>query len=90
VTPFWPEYRKAEQKTPGFLKGKTIDYSHEREWRVAHDFKFRLDQVMFVVMEKYEDMATFPKELKDEIGREKFILMEMYLKIEELWPTHIL
>jgi len=33
-------------------------------------------------------MARFPKELKDAIGREKFILMDMYKKVEELWPTH--
>ena len=35
-------------------------------------------------------MARFPRELKDAIGRDKFILMDMYRKIEELWPTHLL
>jgi len=28
--------------------------------------------------------------LKDEIGRERFILMDIYRKIEELWPTHVM
>jgi len=34
-------------------------------------------------------MAKFPKELKDAIGREKFILLDVYKHIENLWPTHI-
>jgi hypothetical protein len=33
-------------------------------------------------------MAKFPGPLKDAIGRKNFILMDMYRKIEELWPTH--
>jgi len=40
TTPFWPAYRpkkKNEEKT-----FKTIDYSHEREWRVPHDLTFYL------------------------------------------------
>jgi len=35
-------------------------------------------------------MAAFPKELKNSIGREKFIIMDNYKKIEELWPVHLL
>jgi hypothetical protein len=45
-----------------------VDYSHEREWRVPHDFTFEHDQVQFVVVNSYEDVARFPKELKDAIG----------------------
>jgi hypothetical protein len=90
VTPFWPEYRPEKYKTPQFLKGKTIDYSHEREWRVPHDLKFDPTKICFIILDTYEDMAKFPKELKDIIGREKFILMDMYRTIEELWPTHII
>jgi hypothetical protein len=33
-------------------------------------------------------MAEFPKELKDAIGREKFLLMEVYRNVERLWPVH--
>jgi hypothetical protein len=72
------------------LDGKTIDYAHEREWRVPHDFKFKPQDVQFIILDTYEDMAKFPKELKDAIGREKFVLMDMYRKIEELWPTHLM
>ena len=90
VTPFWPAYRPAGLKGPEFLGGKNIDYAHEREWRVPHDFKFEPQDVKFIVLGTYNDMAKFPGALKDAIGREKFILMDMYKKIEELWPTHIM
>ena len=88
ATPFWPDYRPEELKTDEYLNGKTIDYSHEREWRVPHNFKFGLDNVEFVILPTYEAMAQFPKELKDGIGREKFLLMEVYKTIENLWPVH--
>ncbi len=88
VTPFAPAYRPAHLKDQRYLKGKTIDYSHEREWRVPHEFKFEYEQVQFVILDTYEDMARFPGELKDAVGRNKFILMDMYRKIEDLWPTH--
>lgn len=90
TTPFWPAYRGSKLKSDEHLGGKTIDFSFEREWRVPHDFMFEPSKVEFVILNTYEDMAKFPKELKDAIGREKFILMEMYRKIEELWPTHLL
>lgn len=89
VTPFWPAYRPKTEKFSKPLKGKTIDYAHEREWRVPHDFRFELEQVQFVVLPDYEAMAKFPKALKDAIGREKFILVEVYRHIERLWPTHL-
>jgi hypothetical protein len=87
VTPFWPGYRPKGLKTDA-LGGKTIDYAHEREWRVPHDFTFELDQVEFVILKTYKDMAQFPQELKDGIGRDKFILMENYETVERLWPVH--
>lgn len=90
VTPFWPPYRPNKLKGPEFLNGKSIDFSHEREWRVPHDFQFDPSRVAFVILDTYADMAKFPKELKDKVGREKFILMDMYRKIEELWPTHVI
>jgi hypothetical protein len=89
VTPFWPSYRPQHLKSPDYLNVTHLDYSHEREWRVAHDFKFDPARVEFVILNTYEDMAQFPKELKDKVGRDKFILMDIYRKIEDLWPTHI-
>ena len=88
VTPFWPEYRPLTLKESKYLSGKTVDYSHEREWRVPHDFSFRLDQVEFVILPTYREMAAFPADLKDTIGREKFLLMEVYRTVERLWPVH--
>lgn len=88
VTPFWPDYRPAALKDRRFLDGRTVDYSHEREWRVPHEFRFALDQVEFVVLPSYADMASFPQDLKDSIGREKFLLMDVYRTIERLWPVH--
>jgi hypothetical protein len=87
VTPFWPEYRPGKLKEPGYLKS-TVDYSHEREWRVPHDFSFKLEQVEFVIPPTYKDMARFPDDLKNAIGREKFLLMEVYRTVERLWPVH--
>lgn len=90
VTPFWPGYRPERLRTNEYLRGQTVDYSHEREWRVPHDFTFDPARLEFVVVDTYEDMARFPRELKDEIGRDKFILMDVYKKIEQLWPTHVI
>jgi len=88
VTPFWPDYRAPKFKDKRYLDGKTVDFSHEREWREPHDFTFRLSQIEFAKLNTYEDMARFPRELNDEIGREKFLLMENYRMIERLWPVH--
>lgn len=88
VTPFWPDYRPQKLKDPDYLSGKSVDYSHEREWRVPHDFSFELNQVEFVILPTYEDMAKFPQDLKDGIGRDKFLLMDVYRTVERLWPVH--
>jgi hypothetical protein len=89
VTPFCPGYAPKSYKSK-YWPGKPVDYSHEREWRVPQDYKFDLSQVEFVVVPNYEAVATFPKTLKDQIGREKFIIVEVYSQIEKLWPVHIL
>jgi hypothetical protein len=86
VTPFWPEYRPPRFKTAEYIK--TCDFSHEREWRVPHDFTFQFSQIEFVVVKSYEDMARFPQHLKDAIGRDKFIIYDVYMNIERLWPVH--
>ena len=68
----------------------TVDYTHEREWRVPHELPFEYTDIQFVILNDYHDMATFSRTLKDAIGREKFILMENYDLIEKLWPVHLL
>lgn len=86
LTRFNPAYRPhVVRKTNA---DKYLDYSHEREWRVPHEVSFEYDKIEFVILDKYEDMAKFPKQYKDAIGREKFILMENYRSIEKIWPTH--
>ncbi|SRR6266581_6439788 len=88
VTPFVPFYAPQAYKDEHW-NGKTpVDYSHEREWRVPHDLVFTTERVQFVLVDTYEDMAQAPKELKDSIGRERWIIMSVYRKIEQLWPTH--
>lgn len=87
VTPFSPSYRPKHMKGQYF---NTVDYSHEREWRVPHDFPFTYDDIAFIILNNYKDMAQFPKDLKDAIGRDKFILMDNYIHIEKLWPVHII
>lgn len=88
VTPFWPAYRPKKLRGESHLDGRTVDYSHEREWRVPHDFTFNLNQVEFVILPTYKEMAEFPKALKNKIGRDKFILMDIYRNVEKLWPVH--
>jgi hypothetical protein len=85
VTPFWPAYHPKNCDKANF---KVCDFSHEREWRTPHDFPFEYDQIEFIILGTYEDMAKFPREYKDTIGREKFILMDNYRKVEMLWPVH--
>jgi hypothetical protein len=88
TTPFSPKYRPASMKGGSTPIKKTVDYSHEREWRVPGDFVFELKQVKFVIVNTYEDVAAFPKPLKDAIGRDRFLIMDMYRTIERLWPVH--
>jgi hypothetical protein len=88
ITPFMPFYAAQSYKDEHW-NGKTpVDYSHEREWRVPHELTFTADRVQFVLVDTYEDMARAPTELKDMIGRENWIIMSVYRKIEEIWPIH--
>lgn len=90
VTPFVPPYAPAAFLDDHWHGKNPVDYSHEREWRVPHEFSFELGQVQFVVVKSYKDMAEFPKDLKDGIGRDRFVIMDVYHQIEKLWPTHLL
>jgi hypothetical protein len=88
VTPFIPPYAPDDYKEK-FWPGKPpVDYSHEREWRVPHDLVFEPNKVAFVIVNAYEDMAQVPEPLKDAIGRDNWLIMVNYEKIEEFWPLH--
>ena len=88
MTPFCPPYAPKKYRDQFWNRVKTVDFTHEREWRVPHDLDFNLTDVAFVVVAKYEDMAKAPKALKDAIGRDKWLIMDNYERIERLWPVH--
>lgn len=50
VTPFWPSYRPRQLHSEAYLNGMTIDYTHEREWRIPHDFAFDIHRLSFVIL----------------------------------------
>ena len=88
MTPFCPPYAPKAYRDQFWKREKALDFSHEREWRVPHDLDFKLTDVAFVIVDKYEDMAAAPKALKDAIGRDKWLMMDNYARIEQLWPVH--
>lgn len=88
VTPFWPQYRPRDLRENRYLNGQDVDYSHEREWRVPHDFTFEYRQIEFVIVDTYQDIEAIPVEVRNSIGHNKFLVMDMYRNIERLWPVH--
>jgi hypothetical protein len=89
VTPFAPPYMPSPYKTKYWKGKKDVDYSHEREWRVPHELSFDYSKVAFVIVDTYDDMAKAPKALKDAIGRDSWLIMANYEKIEKFWPVHL-
>lgn len=87
VTPFVPVYAPPSYRS-SYWDGKppVLDFTPEREWRVPGNFTFEYTDIEFVVVEKYEQMARLPKYLKDGIGREKFLMMDVYREIHRRWP----
>ncbi len=84
VSRFFPSYRPG-----GKNDGKqSVDYLHEREWRVPKDLTFRYNQVEFVIVNKYENIDEIPSDIRATIGLNKFLVMEAYAQIETLWPVH--
>ena len=85
LTPFQPEY-STDLMTHGI---KRVDYSHEREWRVASDLAFEYKDIAFVIVESLNDLKR-PEisRLVKQIGESKFIVMNNYKKIEQIWPIH--
>ena len=83
-----PVFNKKRAPLLEKTKFKKCDYTHEREWRIPHDLSLEYSDIAFIILNDYKDMAQVPKELKDAIGRDKFLLMDNYTKIETLWPVH--
>ncbi len=90
VTPFAPSYAPAKYMQQFWAGRAVADFTHEREWRVPHDFTFAYTRVAFVIVENYIVMARVPKNLKDAIGRRKFLIMDNYRQVENFWPQHLL
>jgi hypothetical protein len=74
------------------LDGKVIDthidYTHEREWRVPDDFDFAYEDIKFLVVEDFADIAKLPDAAVKAVGERSILSMSNYRRIEELWPTH--
>ena len=88
ITPFVPEYSSDEHRREYWGGRVPCDYTHEREWRVPHDFAFDMGDVAFLTVATYEDEARMPRELKDAIGRSNILLMDNYSRVNTLWPWH--
>jgi len=89
ITPFWPFYAPYQHRNQYYGGKAGVDYTHEREWRIPHDLTFKPEDVAFVIVDRYEHMAQMPKEVKDAIGREKFLIMDVYRQVEQIGPTHL-
>lgn len=68
-----------------------IDYSHEREWRVPENLLFNSEDIRFLIVDRVDDVVwlqgRIPAAMKA-IGTDKVLVMDVYRKIEQLWPTH--
>lgn len=84
-TPLCPTYDTDYAKQ----KYKLVDYTHEREWRIANDLQFDYEDIAFLIIDKHEDYDLLPKSFKDNFNRDKIIVMNNYKLVEELWPVHI-
>lgn len=89
ISPFSPEY--GTNYTKQFIredgKRKTVDYSHEREWRCPKDFEFQYNEIEFLIIKSSSELQDIPQEVKESVG-ERIIIMDNYQLIEKLWPVH--
>jgi hypothetical protein len=88
LTPFAPTYMPSLYRETHWPNKKSIDFSHEREWRVPHDLHFDLQKVCFVIVESHEDLARIPIEIRDAVGKENWLVMTNWQRVEEFWPTN--
>lgn len=89
LTPFIPPYSTQNHKTSSKFPTH-VDFTHEREWRVPHDFTFKVDEIQFIVVAKHADIENILSQIPWKIPEDKFLSIDMYNKIEHLWPTHII
>lgn len=64
-----------------------IDFSHEREWRAPNGLRFEYADVQFVIVRDFDDLGALPDEAVSAIGKDRFLAMNNYRRVEELWPT---
>lgn len=89
LTPFRPNYASKQHQADYWDGKKSIDYSHEREWRAIADVQFEFGDVQFVVVREVGDIDDLPQDAVKAIGKDRFIAMDVYRKVEQLWPTHL-
>lgn len=88
ITPFVPEYASAAHRAAFWPDRPIIDYTYEREWRLASDLQFEFHDLAFIFLSIHEDLATMPAQARHGVQADKWIIVSNYRKIEELWPQH--
>jgi hypothetical protein len=82
------------QREPGWqmLGGgdveKAVDYTPEREWRVAGDFAFAYEEIAFLIVERFSDVERLPEAAVRAIGEDSILSMSNYRRIQQLWPSY--
>lgn len=87
ASPFCPSYADIGHRRR-FFHGKVCDYTHEREWRVPHDFEFDISDIAFVIVKTYDDISQFNSSIVNTIGLDNFLSMQNYQAVEGFWPVH--
>ena len=49
---------------------------------------FEYQDIELVLVGSYADMESISEDLKNKVGKEKFIILNQYEKVESLWPIH--
>ena len=86
TSPFLPDY--SDEKMRSTPHAKRVDYTHEREWRLSHELHFNYCDIAFIILKSHKDLEKLPQTLIKKIGEGKFIFMDNYKKVEEIWPLH--
>lgn len=85
TTPFAPEY--GDEHMNGRCRNP-IDFTHEREWRVLHDFTFEYSDIAFIILPSPKYLHIISSRIQQTIGGDNILFMSNYRKIVEFWPTH--
>lgn len=87
ILPFITLFNPSYSRIPENILTKA-DYSHEREWRTPSNLSFEYTDVEFVIVKSNSDIENIPNDIVVNIGKDKILVMDNYLTIEKLWPTH--